>query len=192
MTLCSIGVIARHYGVSPSTIRRWVEKGVIQTEGRTFGGHRRFREPAVQSAETAGRKIVGYARVSSHDQKSDLLRQADRLRDAGCDEVISDIGSGLNCRKPGLRRLLRMLLDNRIEKLLVLHEDRLLRFGVPLVRFLCGRVNTEFLVVEAVTPVSFEAELARDVVTLMTVFCARLYGRRGRRKGVPRNAEASG
>lgn len=61
MTLCSIGVIARHYGVLPSTIRRWVEKGVIQTEGRTFGGHRRFREPAVQSAETAERKIVGYA-----------------------------------------------------------------------------------------------------------------------------------
>ena len=159
MTLCSIGVIARHYGVSPSTIRRWVEKGFIQIEGRTFGGHRRFREPAVQSAETAGRKIVGYARVSSHDQKSDLLR---------------------------------MLLDNRIEKLLVLHEDRLLRFGVPLVRFLCGRVNTEFLVVEAVTPVSFEAELARDVVTLMTVFCARLYGRRGRRKGTARNMQAMG
>jgi len=85
-----------------------------------------------------------------------------------------------------------MLLDNRIEKLLVLHEDRLLRFGVPLVRFLCGRVNTEFLVVEAVTPVSFEAELARDVVTLMTVFCARLYGRRGRRKGTPHNLQAMG
>lgn len=136
MTLYSIGHVARLYGVSASTIRRWEAAGLIDKAVRTFGGHRRFK--IAESEEKTDRKIVGYARVSSHDQKNDLVRQINRLKEAGCDEVLSDIGSGLNCRKPGLRRLLKMLLDGRATKLVVLHEDRLLRFGVPLVRFLCS------------------------------------------------------
>ena len=75
---------------------------------------------------------------------------------------------------------MRLILDRHVAKLVVLHEDRLLRFVVPLVRFLCERMKTAFDVVESSPPVSFEAELAKDVVTLMTVFCARLYGRRGK------------
>ena len=178
MTLYSIGHIARMHGVSPSTIRRWEAAGLIEKATRTVGGHRRFKVKESEGQE--GRRIIGYARVSSHDQKSDLVRQIERLKEVGCDEVLSDLGSGLNCRKPGLKRLLRLLLDGRVAKLVVLHEDRLLRFGVPLVRFLCDRMNTAFEVVEAAVPLSFEVELAKDVVTLMTVFCARLYGRRGR------------
>ncbi len=178
MALHPIGYMARLHGVSPSTIRRWEAAGLIGKALRTLGGHRRFL--IEDSEEKSDRKVIGYARVSSHDQKSDLARQIERLKAAGCDEVLSDIGSGLNCKKPGLRRLMRLILDGHVAKLVVLHEDRLLRFGVPLVRFLCERMKTAFEVVESSPPVSFEAELAKDVVTLMTVFCARLYGRRGK------------
>ena len=178
MALHPIGYMARLHGVSTSTIRRWEAAGLIGKALRTLGGHRRF---LIEDNEEKGdRKVIGYARVSSHDQKNDLVRQIERLKAAGCDEVLSDIGSGLNCKKPGLRRLMRLILDGRVSKLVVLHEDRLLRFGVPLVRFLCERMKTAFEVVESSPPVSFEAELAKDVVTLMTVFCARLYGRRGK------------
>ena len=176
MALHSIGYMARLHGVSPSTIRRWEAAGLIDKARRTLGGHRRFL--IKDGEEKDDRKVIGYARVSSHDQKSDLVRQIERLKAAGCDEVLSDIGSGLNCKKPGLRRLMRLILDGRVAKLVVLHEDRLLRFGVPLVRFLCDRMKMILEVVEARPPVSFEAELAKDVVTLMTVFCARLYSRR--------------
>ncbi|MDO5532531.1 IS607 family transposase [Sutterella sp.] len=182
MTLCSISTIAKHYGVSPSTIRRWVERGYIKLAGRTFGGHRRFQHPADSDAVTSGeRKVLGYARVSSHDQRSDLGRQIDRLKSLGCDEVLSDIGSGLNCRKPGLKALLRRLPGGRVSSLVVLHEDRLLRCGVELIRFLCSRMKTELKVIEAPPEISFEMELVRDVTTLMTVFAARMYGRRSHR-----------
>ena len=119
--------------------------------------------------------------MSSHDQKEDLARQSARLREARCEEVIEDIGSGLNCSKPGLRSLLRQLLDGHVKKLSVVHEDRLLRFGVGLIRQICRRMRTEVDVLENRAEKTFEEELARDVITLMTVICARLYGRRSHR-----------
>ena len=124
------------------------------------------------NADPEVRKVLGYARVSSHDQKEDLGRQIERIRCLGCDEVLSDIGSGLNCSKPGLKALLRRLLDGRVSTLVVLHEDRLLRFGVGLIRFICSRMRTELRVVEALPELSFEHEFVKDVMTLMTVFCA--------------------
>lgn len=184
MSLHSIGFIAKFYGVSPSTIRRWESLGIIPKSVRTFGGHRRFALPETAENASQERLHVGYARVSSHDQKEDLVRQAGRLAEQGCDEVITDIGSGLNCAKPGLKQLLKLLLERKIKRLTVMHEDRLLRFGVGLVRYICRHTGTEFHVVHATEPISFEAELAKDVVTLMTVFCARLYARRARRKKV--------
>ena len=97
MTLHSIGFVACHYGVSVSTIRRWVEKGILTVALRTFGGHRRFEVEEPSAPEGRERLNIGYARVSSHDQEPDLSRQIERLKAEGCDQVISDIGSGLNC-----------------------------------------------------------------------------------------------
>ncbi|MCI5851345.1 MAG: IS607 family transposase [Sutterellaceae bacterium] len=178
MTLCPIGLVAKRYGVSPSTIRRWEKAGLIKAAVRTFGGHRRFELESGPRASGVGRRHVGYARVSSHDQKGDLIRQVERLRESGCEEVITDIGSGLNCRKPGLRSLIGLILKKKIHTLTVVHEDRLLRFATELIRLLCLRTGTSVRVLENRPSRSFEEELARDVVTLMTVFCARLYGRR--------------
>ena len=141
------------------------------------------------------RKHLGYARVSSHDQKEDLLRQAERLKQAGCSEVITDIGSGLNCNKPGLWALLNRILKGHVHTLSVVYEDRLLRFGTALIRLMCRKTGTvrfgtalirlmcrktgtDMRVLEEASPKTFEEELAKDVVTLMTVFCARLYGKR--------------
>ena len=191
MTLLSIGHIARQYGVSPSTIRRWCAQGKLQC-CRTLGGHRRFEvcEKEQKQETTSGRMVVGYARVSSHGQKDDLDRQVQRLKLHGCDRIISDIGSGLNCCKPGLKLLVNLLMEGRVERLVVVQEDRLLRFGVNLIRQICTRRQTEFLVLDSIAVTSFEEELARDVITLMTVFCARLYGRRsGRNKKIAASLE---
>ena len=186
MALYSIGYVAQHYGVSVSTIRRWEAKGIIPKSIRTLGGHRRFNLSPTEATNEG--LHIGYARVSSHDQKADLGRQIERLKAQGCDEVISDIGSSLNCAKPGLRKLLKYLLSGSIRQLTVIHEDRLLRFGVGLIKFICKWTKTDFVVVDPKEVVTFEAELAKDVITLMTVFCARLYSRRARHR---KKAEAS-
>ena len=133
MTLCSIGVVARRYGVSASTIRRWAAKGLVKIALRTLGGHRRFELDAETPAGASGeRKHIGYARVSSHDPKADLQRQAQRLKASGCEEVITDIGSGLNCSKPGLRRLLNCILQGKIHTLSVVMRTGCCGLAPPL------------------------------------------------------------
>ena len=152
MTLYSIGIVAKHYGVSPSTIRRWAEKGLLVVACRTFGGHRRFDLQLNPVANAVERKHLGYVRVSSHDQKEDILRQAERLKQAGCSEVITDIGSGPNRDKLGLKSLLNRILKGHVHTLSVVYEDRLLRFGTALVRLMCRKTGTDLRVLQEASP----------------------------------------
>ncbi len=101
--LLSVGQVAQLFGVCTKTIRRWCKTGRLKVHLRTAGQHRRFRladlEPLLAIPQDQ-RKVIGYARVSSHDQKSDLVTQSQRLLNWGREEVISDLGSGLNCKNP--------------------------------------------------------------------------------------------
>ena len=136
------------------------------------------------SNETA--PTVCYARVSAHDQKADLERQHAVL-EAYCaakgwrTEVIRDLGSGMNYRKEGLQRLLEMILRRQTRRLVLTHNDRLLRFGAELVFALCELQGVEVVIIHKGEQPSFEEELAQDVLEIVTVFSARLYGARSRK-----------
>ena len=129
---------------------------------------------------------VCYARVSSHDQKGDMVRQIEML-ETYCaakgwrHEVISDLGSGMNHRKKGLKRLLEMILRRRTRRLVLTHKDRLLRFGAELVFAMCELQGIEVVIINRGKEPSFEEELAQDVLEIITVFSARLYGARSRK-----------
>ena len=73
---------------------------------------------------------------------------------------------------------MRLLLGGQIRTLVLTHDDRLLRFGTELIYILCRWVKTSVVVLDESAEESFETELVKDVITLMTVFSARLYGRR--------------
>ena len=92
--------------------------------------------------------------------------------------MIRDLGSGMNYRKRGLKRLLDLILDRRISRLVLTHKDRLLRFGAELVFTLCEARQVEVVIINQGEDVSFEEELAQDVLEIITVFSARLYGSR--------------
>mgnify|MGYP003405400390 FL=1 len=129
---------------------------------------------------------VAYARVSSHDQKEDLERQAEVLA-AYCTkqgwnfQVIKDLGSGMNYQKKGLKTLINLILEKKIGRLVLTHKDRLLRFGAELIFTLCELKQVEVLIINKGNEISFEEELAQDVLEIITVFSARLYGSRSRK-----------
>lgn len=178
--LISIGELAEMKAVSVDTIRRWEREEKIKSV-RTDGGHRRYR--LADFVEHKAGKTIAYARVSSHDQKADLDRQ-DAVLSGYCQsqswdyEVIRDLGSGMNYRKKGLQKLLNTLLDGDVARLVVTHKDRLLRFGSELVFAVCEYHGTEVVILNKKEDATFEEDLASDVLEIITVFSARLYGSR--------------
>ena len=126
---------------------------------------------------------VAYARVSSQDQKNDLLTQNKKLNAYCSDnfssfEIISDLGSGLNYKKPGFKKLLKLIFERKITHLVLNDKDRLPRFGSEIIFELCRYHSIEIVILEDFNAQTFEEELSRDVIELMTVFSSRLYGRR--------------
>lgn len=188
--LIGINEAAKRLGVSISTLRRWDETGVLVAE-RTPKGHRRYdvnklHPNLYHNLPLPNRKTVAYARVSSHDQKDDLDRQIGVLElycasQGWVFEVVKDLGSGMNYHKKGLKQLLDGILNDEIGRLVLTHKDRLLRFGAELVFALCEARNVEVVIINQGENLSFEEELAQDVLEIITVFSARLYGSRSKK-----------
>ena len=179
-----IGKAAETLGVSIQTLRRWETLGTISPERRTSGGTRYYDLDKLLGIKNLSNDFtIAYARVSSHDQKQDLIRQA-QLLSSYClshgwtHEVIQDLGSGMNYYKKGLKRLLDLILEGKIGRLVLTHKDRLLRFGAELIFTLCQARQVEVIIINQGDDVSFEEELAKDVLEIITVFSARLYGAR--------------
>ena len=144
----------------------------------------------VAPPQNEGRCVV-YARVSSGDQKEDLDRQVGRVVEwatqQGCrpDEVVKEIGSGLNGNR---RRLRRLIADHTVGTVMVEHRERLCRFGFEYVEAALAGRGARILVME---DNELEDDLVRDVTEVMTSLCARLYGRRSARRRAERALAAA-
>lgn len=184
--MLTIEEAAERLGVSTITLRRWEKAGKI-TAQRTQGGHRRYAladiEPQSVHLLTHSRSTIAYARVSSHDQKDDLERQK-HILEMYCAaqgwqfDLVSDLGSGMNYHKKGLRKVLNAIIEGECGRLVITHKDRLLRFGAELVFAVCEAKNVEIVIINKGADTTFEEDLAQDVLEIITVFSARLYGSR--------------
>ena len=128
------------------------------------------------------RKVIGYCRVSSNKQRVDLERQIQNMKtyltaQGRPFEIISDIGSGINYKKKGLKELLKLITQNKVDKVVVLYEDRLLRFGYELVEYIASLYNCEIEIIDN-TEKSEQQELVEDLVQIITVFSCKLQGKR--------------
>lgn len=184
--LVKIGEASQLLGCSISTLRKWEATGELLPARKTKGGTRYYATSDLLGLGDADAPTVCYARVSSHDQKDDLERQHAML-EAYCaakgwrSDIIKDLGSGMNYRKPGLNRLLEMILRKQMRRLVITHKDRLLRFGSELVFSLCAHQQIEIVIIHKGEQPTFEEELAKDVLEIITVFSARMYGSRSKK-----------
>ena len=183
MALVKIGKAAETLGVSVQTLHKWEASGELVPDRKSAGGTRYYDLGKLLKLGDEDAPTIGYARVSSHDQRADLVRQAEIL-EAFCAakgwrfEIIQDLGSGLNYRKKGLNQLLEMILRRKMRRLVITHKDRLLRFGSELIFAMCEMQNIEIVIINKGEQPTFEEELAKDVIEIITVFSARLYGSR--------------
>lgn len=191
--LLSIGQASKVLGVTIQTLRNWDKKGLLKPDELTKGGERRYKLETLRNINKCvvfnsdNLKTIAYARVSSHDQKDDLIRQVQVLElycsKQGFDyEIIQDLGSGMNYYKKGLTRLLNLILDGEVKRVVLTHKDRLLRFGAELVFAICEAKEVEVIIInKGEESIKFEEELAKDVLEIITVFSARLYGSRSKK-----------
>ena len=173
----SISQMAARLGVHPQTLRRWEREGQSPKPERTLGNHRRYKTAPAQEQGL----VVGYVRVSSHDQKADLERQKQYVHEKSgkpVDLVIKDLGSGLNYKKSGFKQLLLLLLQGKVKELILTHKDRLLRFGSEIIFRICHHFGVTDTILDQAAYLPPMETFCLDLVEIMTVFCSKIYGHR--------------
>lgn len=171
-------------GVHQGTVRRWESEGKIKSI-KTTGGHRRYTLEElnkIKKVEPLDKKVtIGYCRVSSHDQKEDLKRQIDHVSSyciarGYSFKIIEDLGSGLNYNKKGLKEVISLIQNNKVERIVVNYKDRLIRFGFEILEQICDFHEVEIEVINQTENRTYEQELVEDILSIITVFSSRLYG----------------
>lgn len=193
-------------GVHQQTLYQWDKKGKIDTI-RTPGGKRLYnvekylRERGVSVDEERknteikhidldkldkikGKLNICYARVSSLGQKDDLERQKKILTEKYPDHIlIEDIGSGLNLNKRGIRKIIKLAINGKINELVINYKDRLTRFGYELIEDIIKEYSHgKIIILNTKKDITREEELVRDVLEIMNVYVAKVNGMRKNKK----------
>ena len=182
----SINEFSKILGVSAQTLRNWDANGKLHPHHTSTNGYRYYSHEQLNQVmnrkPNLNRLTIGYCRVSSHKQKDDLERQIENVKTyliakGQPFEIISDIGSGINYKKKGLKELIKLITQNKVEKVVILYKDRLLRFGFELVEYIASLYNCEIEIMDN-TEKSEQQELVEDLVQIITVFSCKLQGKR--------------
>lgn len=189
--LINIKEASEMLGVDQKTLRRWESDGKI-TSKKTKGGHRRYllsEIQALQGIDTIEAKtdcVAIYCRVSSHEQKQkgDLDRQKGRMLDYCVERkykvefVFDEVGSGMSDKRAKLLKLMDLCIEGKVSKVIVEHKDRLARFNINYLKKFFESHNVTLEIVEETLPKSYENELVEDMLSLISSFSSKIYGKR--------------
>lgn len=179
--------VRKQYAISASTLRQWASTGVIpalqygNAKKRLYSRHAIEQHLGVKQQQPQAQVGIIYARVSSRAQETsgDLQRQVQDLQTAYPGyEVITDVASGLNFKRRGLQTLLERVHAGGVSEVVVMHKDRLCRYGLELVCFILEKAGTKLVVHGNAEAEDRTRELADDLLAITTIFVARHHGQR--------------
>lgn len=182
----SINKFSKILGVSAQTLRNWDAKGKLHPHHTSSNGYRYYSHEQLNQVmnikPNLDRLVIGYCRVSSNKQKDDLDRQIENMKvylnaQGKPYEIISDIGLGINYKNQGLKELIKRISQNKVEKVVVLYKDRLVRFGFELVEYIASLHDCNIEIIDN-TEKTEQQELVEDLVQIITVFSYKLQGKR--------------
>ena len=187
MKYYSAKTVTQILGVTAQTLRNWDKEGKLKPAYTKSNGYRYYSEEDVLSYTKERdtkkeRKLVGYVRVSSKKQEDDLNRQKENLESYLKQtnqeyEIVSDIGSGINYNKPGLKKLIEKINIKEVDEIVVLYKDRLLRYGFELIEYFASLNNVKIRVLDKINKIEDE-ELVEDLVQIITEFSCKIQGKR--------------
>jgi excisionase family DNA binding protein len=190
MKIYKITEASAYLGISINSLKTLANNNKINSF-KTDGEHRRFREDDLDTymgvkKEKQERLTVIYARCSTAKQKENLERQKDRLRKHAEEKgykylVIDEIASGINEKRKGIHKLIKMCFEGKVERILIEYKDRLARFGYEYLDAIFRNLEVIVEIVE-IKEKKYEEELAEDIMKILTCYSARYYGARGGRK----------
>lgn len=173
---------AKVLGVHPNSLRKWAKQGKIQFI-LSPGGKRLYDIESFAGSATATESVC-YCRVSSHKQRDDLDRQVAFMRERfPTYSIVTDIASGLNFKRKGLRSLLERVLRREVSEIVVAYKDRLARFGFDLIVWLVESHGGRIVVLNQVS-MSPSDELTQDLLAILTIFSCRMHGLRKYRQTI--------
>ncbi|MBQ7609216.1 MAG: IS607 family transposase [Desulfovibrionaceae bacterium] len=183
MELVSIGKFAKMVGVTPTTLRRMHQSGDFIPHHVSKGGTRYYSMEQLKEFSNAPENTqlaVGYCRVATPEQKNELQTQVENVKSYMCArgykfEIITDVGSGINYKKKGLRELVNKINNQKVSTVVLLYKDRLLSFGFELLEYLC-EINGVSIEIIDNSEQSKEQELTDDLLQSITFFANALYG----------------
>ena len=183
----TLNQFAARIGVTPQTLRTWHKEGRLTPAFITDGGHRRYThkqylEFVGETSNQTTKLNIGYVRVSSKKQSDDLTRQAQLMENYLITKgkpfkIIQSVSSGINYKNPQLHDLIRMVVNKEVDTVYVIYKDRLVRFGFELLEFLFNEFGVSIEVVNQHFE-SAQEELVTDLIQIITVFSAKLNGKR--------------
>ena len=193
MRIYKIGDAAKYIGYKPNTLQRWDREGKLKAH-RTPTNRRYYTQEQLDSWLNSTQKqnngqMVAYARVSSNHQKKNLNNQLAFIREYAVakgiilDQEISDIGSGLNYKRPKWNKLLKQVEQGKINTIFITYKDRFIRFGFDWFELFCKEHGTKIIVINN-PDTSPETEIMQDLMAIVHVFSCRVYGLRKYQKDI--------
>ena len=170
----------KRYNISPQLFYLWRTTGKLQTKELVKNHHLVWVE---DEPSNDSRVVAVYGRVSTSKQKQDLSNQIDVLKkyvisNGSNPKVFSDIGSGMNEKRPGLISLMNEIVQNKISKVVISHKDRLTRFGFGYLETIFKMYNTEIEIINLEDDKSFQEELTEDLIAIIHHIGMKFYGKR--------------